>query len=112
MVQKTIEVPQKPAKVSNEEAKSKSVHKLGIIASILVLVGFILPALAYFWFYLVVWPNKKPQLVLFLFLFGAIELAGFMIGFISWKDRFGKAAAITSGALLMLSALLLIKFVA
>lgn len=84
------------------ELKSRD---LGKIAAILVLGGFILPTLIYFFFDFADGPNSKPNLMLFYFLFGVIELAGFMLGIISWKDSFGKAATITAGILLLLSIL-------
>ena len=88
------------------ENKSNSVHKLGKIALVLTLCGIILPVSCYFLVDTFLYPpNAGTALWPWFFLFWGMELAGFVMGIISWKNGFGKAAAITAGILLLLSVL-------
>jgi hypothetical protein len=88
------------------ELKSRD---LGKIALVLVLGGIALFAFA-------IWsshnyrhptdPNLRRGVGSWnIVLFFGMELAGFVMGIISWKNGFGKAAAITAGILLLLSIL-------
>ena len=98
-----------PIEQKQSESKADSTYKLGKIALILALGGVMLCAFAFWSSYTYSHPTDPNirrgvnggQVILSL----AMELAGFVMGIISWKSNFGKAAAITAGILLLLSVL-------
>lgn len=90
------------------ETKPNLASKLGKIALILVLSGIVLPAILYIvtdiWFS----ANGSPEIGPFVIMYLGMELPGFVMGIISWKDKFGKAATITAGLFMAMT----IKFFA
>ena len=99
---------EKPVEHEKGENKSQSAHKLGKIALALTLCGIVLPAIG-FWSVNAMAhsrdSNMNAAIGPWFFLFWGMELSGFVMGIISWKNGFGKAAAITAGILLLLSVL-------
>jgi len=105
----------KPPRQSNQDAppgmdKAKSKHKLGKIAFVLMLVGIILPAVLYWLMEMAAQAhdaNMHSAIGPWFFLGIAFEIAAFVLGVIAWPDVFGKAAAITTSVLAVLTVILL-----
>ena len=102
-MQKTAKIDTGPAALEIDKTKSK--HKLGKIAFVLMLVGIILPVV----FYLVADAaaqahdaNMRAGIGPWFFLGVAFEIAAFVMGVISWPDVFAKATVITISVLTVL----------
>ena len=87
------------------ENEVQSARKLGKIALVLTLGGIALPAIIYNLVNMRSSPNSSPAIWPFVILYFGMELAGFVMGIIAWKDGLGKAAAITAGTFMILSVL-------
>ena len=95
------------------EKPGKSIHnsadKPGKIALILVLSGIVFPLISYFLLEPETYkPNanstfKGTYSEFLVFIFLGMQLVGFVMGIISWKSRFGKAATIIAGILLFVA---------
>ena len=109
-MQKTKKIDTEPA--TSEIDKTKSKHKRGKIAFILMLVGIILPSVCFLAVELLVAsePNAHAAIGPWFFLSVAFEIAAFVMGVISWPDVFGKATVITISVLTVLLTVLLILF--
>ncbi len=97
-MQKTKKIDTEPA--TSEIDKTKSKHKLGKIAFVLMLVGIVLPVV----FYLVAETavqahdaNMHVGIGPWFFLGVAFEIAAFVVGVISWPDVFSNEILLKSG---------------
>jgi len=85
--------------------KAKSKRKLGKIAFILMLVGFVLPAICFLAVEMLAQAtaeNAGAAIAPWFFIGAAFEIAAFVMGVISWPDVFGKATVITISVIVVL----------
>ncbi len=96
-----------------EIRKAKSKRKLGKIAFILMLVGFVLPIACYFIVELLAQATAKnahAEIGPWFFLGVGLEISALGFGIASWADPFGKAAVIASSLILIAVLLFVIGF--
>ena len=96
---KTTDKKNTPQNISENNSKSK----LGKIAVVLVLVGFVLPFICFLIMEAMAPPNTGSTIHMSIFF--AFELTALLLGIKSWQTDNGKAAAIASGILIILSIL-------
>jgi hypothetical protein len=90
---------------TNDTGKSKSKSKIGKIASLLVLVGIILPFSCFFIIETLAPPNVGAAIGPWFFLGLALEIIALGMGIKSWSNDYGKAAAIASIIIIVLAVL-------
>jgi hypothetical protein len=101
-----LDVIKKPACKIDSSGKIENVNsklRLGKIAVILTLVGFVLPFICFFIIKATAPPNTES--IIHVSIFFAFELTALLLGIKSWQAENGKAAAIASGILIILSIL-------
>ncbi len=102
-LQKATKVHIEPTTPEIDKAKSK--RKLGKIAFILMLVGFVLPTICFLAVEMLAQAhdaNMHSAIGPWFFLGAAFEIAAFVMGVIAWPDVFGKATVITISVLVVL----------
>ena len=102
-LQKATKVHIEPTTPEIDKAKSK--RKLGKIAFILMLVGFVLPTICFLAVEMLAQAtaeNANAAIGPWFFLGAAFEIAAFVLGVIAWPDVFGKATVITISVLTVL----------
>ena len=113
--------------LSLEVDKPKPKTKLGILAFVLMLIGFILPVILWSLAESEAQANQPPNpnvemhgaianvemhvsIAFFLFLGVAFEIAAFVLGIIAWSSAFGKAVVISIASILVLFVLSVVLF--
>ncbi|MCK5113679.1 MAG: hypothetical protein KAR11_02830 [Phycisphaerae bacterium] len=95
---------QSDEKIPLEADKPKSKDKLGKLALILMLTGFVLHAVLW-WFVDSAAQGRSPNLAApkpWFFLGVAFEISAFVLGIIAWSSAFGKAVVVTIAFILVL----------
>jgi len=102
-LQKATKVHIEPTTPEIDKAKSK--RKLGKIAFILMLVGFVLPTICFLAVEMLAQAtaeNANAAIGPWFFLGAAFEIAAFVLGVIAWPDAFAKATVITISVIVVL----------
>jgi hypothetical protein len=95
-------------KLASGTSKTESKRKLGKIALVLMLSGFILPFSCFFIIEALARPNAGAAIGPWFFLGFALELAALVMGVNAWTDDFGKGAVAGSVAIIVIALLFIL----